>query len=449
MREGDALRIRSDVGWCPGYVAQSRRDARDCVSLLETLPASRELGHAYANLANLHKCAEEREEAKAWATRAIELGRKLGAQEVVLRATEAVGVPEVLDGAPDALDRLEGALASAREAGLVDQVGRDYYSFLGPAAAVRNYTITERHLASGLQYCSDHGLELFRLYLLAFGARVALDTGRWDEAVDGAKAVLRVPRCSTTPRILTLVVLALVRARRGDPEVQTLLDEAWALAEPTGELPRIGPVAVARAEAAWLVGRPDEIAEATGAALDLAVRRQSRWRIGELLAWRRRAGVHDEVAVEPRGPFAAQIAGNWQQAAEEWTQIGCPYEAALASADADEEEPLRRALVELQRIEARPAAAIVSRRLRALGVRAVARGPRPSTRSNAAALTARELDVLGLLADGLRNAVIAERLFLSLRTVEHHVSAILGKLGVQSRSEAVAEAGRLGLLQDR
>ena len=94
------------------------------------------------------------------------------------------------------------------------------------------------------------------------------------------------------------------------------------------------------------------------------------------------------------------------------------------------------------------AAAIVSRRLRTLGVRGVARGPRPSTRANAAALTAREFDVLRLLADGLRNAAIAERLFLSSRTVEHHVSAILGKLGVESRSEAVAEAGRLRLLQD-
>src|SRR5207248_2284373 len=143
--------------------------------------------------------------------------------------------------------------------------------------------------------------------------------------------------------------LAVVRARRGDPETRELLDEAWALAEPTGELPRIGPVAVARAEVAWLSGRPDEVVEVTDAALDLAVRRQSTWRVGELLAWRRRAGVRDEVPVEPRGPFAAQIAGKPLEAAKQWTQIGCPYEAALALADADEEE-LRQALRELQRL---------------------------------------------------------------------------------------------------
>ena len=74
------------------------------------------------------------------------------------------------------------------------------------------------------------------------------------------------------------------------------------------------------------------------------------------------------------------------------------------------------------------------------------RGPRPSTRQNAAGLTARELEVLGLLAEGLRNAEIAERLFLATRTVDHHVSAILRKLPARSRTEASAEAQRLGFL---
>jgi DNA-binding CsgD family transcriptional regulator len=313
---------------------------------------------------------------------------------------------------------------------------------------IRNYKIMEKHLVPGLQYCSDHGLELNGRYLRAYAARVDLDTGQWDDAAEHAKAVLCVPRSATMPRILALVVLALVRARRGDPEVRPLLDEAWALGESTGELPRIGPVAVARAEVAWLAGRPDEVVEATDAALDLAVRRESTWRVGELLSWRRRAGVRDVIGAEPRGPFAAQVAGKPLEAAKQWTQLGCPYEAALSLADADEEGPLRESLEIVSGLGARPAAAIVARRLQERGVRNVPRGPRPSTRRNEAQLTARELEVLRLVADGLRNAAIAERLFVSPRTIDHHISAILRKLDVQSRGEAVAEAARLGLLED-
>jgi DNA-binding NarL/FixJ family response regulator len=85
--------------------------------------------------------------------------------------------------------------------------------------------------------------------------------------------------------------------------------------------------------------------------------------------------------------------------------------------------------------------------LRERGARDLRQGPRPATRSNPAGLTGRQLEVLALLADGLRNAQIAERLVLSSKTVDHHVSAILRKLDVGSRTEAAAQAGRLGIVR--
>ena len=109
-------------------------------------------------------------------------------------------------------------------------------------------------------------------------------------------------------------------------------------------------------------------------------------------------------------------------------------------------ELLGQTLSDLQALDARPAAAIVSRRLRQHGVRSIPRGPRAQTRQNPAGLTARELEVLDLLCDGLRNAEIAQRLVVSEKTVGHHVSAILRKLGAHTRGEASAQAVKLGLI---
>ena len=252
------------------------------------------------------------------------------------------------------------------------------------------------------------------------------------------------------PRGLALITLGLVRARRGDPEASAALAEEHALAAPTQEAVRIGWIAAARAEVAWLAGEHATVKPETDLALSLVLQRHAPWLTGELACWRWRAGVQDRLAPGAAAePYALSLAGEWARAAERWRVIGCPYEAALALADADQEKPLREAYNELQALGARPAAAIVARKLRERGARGVPRGPRPRTRENPAGLTARELEVLGLLTEGLRNADIAERLVLSEKTVDHHVSAILRKLDVRTRGEAVAQAGRLGLAGPR
>jgi DNA-binding CsgD family transcriptional regulator len=229
------------------------------------------------------------------------------------------------------------------------------------------------------------------------------------------------------------------------------LDEALALGRGTGELQRLGPVAVARAEAAWLEGDRAAARAVVEDALARAERTKSyAWLTGELAFWLWRLGGPDRLPTRglPDGaaePFALQMAGNWEAAAARWRALGCPYEAAATLADSDQEPQLRQALTELERLGARPLAAAVARKLRELGVRGLARGPRRATQANPANLTAREAEVLALVAEGLRNADIARRLFVSPKTVDHHVSAILAKLGVRTRGEAARAAARLGI----
>jgi len=260
--------------------------------------------------------------------------------------------------------------------------------------------------------------------------------------------VLRHPGAAPPSRITPLVVVGLLRARRGDPDPWSPLAEALELAEGTGELQRLAPVAAARAEARWLAGETGEIPAETAVALALALTHHAPWATGELYVWRRRAGLSERVPLEAVAEqFRLELDGDGEAAGECWAALGCPYEAALALAHGDSEDARRRALAELQRLGARPAAARVARSLRQDGARDLRSGPRAATRGNPVGLTQRELEVLALVAEGLRNAQIAEQLFVSEKTVAHHVSAILRKLGVGTRSQAGAAAARLGIVE--
>ena len=439
LKEGDALRGLSEFLWCPGRTAEAERSARKAVALLESLPPSRELALAYDNLAGICESALRSEEAITWVRGALDLAQRLDDTEIAVHSLATIGWCQEDYG------KLEQSLEQARRADLQGQVARAFNLLAGTAVGARCHAVANMYVEPGIAYCSERGLELPRLYLLAYRARLKLDQGHWSEAADYAASVLRIRRTSTPPRIISLVVLALVRARRGEQEVWPLLDEAWALAEPTGELPRMGPVSAARAEAAWLTGRPDMVAVETQAAYELALGRRAPWLTGELACWRRRAGMREPGPKDAAEPYALELAGKRAVAARVWAGLGCPYEAAVTLADAEEEEPLRYALEQLNRLGARPAAAIAARRLRERGVRGLPRGPRPRTRINPAGLTARELEVLMLLGEGWRNAQIARHLVVSEKTVDKHVSAVLRKLDARTRGEATAAASRLGL----
>jgi DNA-binding CsgD family transcriptional regulator len=448
LREGDAHRWLSRLSWIAGRNRDAEAHAVRAVELLQGPPPGRELAMAYSNMAQLRMLADDLQGTRVWGARAIGLAEAIQETEILVHALTNVGTAESRAGEPAGTEKLERGLRMALAAGLEEHVARAYTNLSCMEIIARDYAAADRHLTAGIAYCQDRDLDSWRMYMSGWQTRFQLEQCRWDDANALATVVATRPGVAAPSRLTPLVVIGRLRARRGDPDPWEQLDEAAALAEEIGEPQRLLPVAAARAEARWLAGETALIAGETDNALEQAGRGRLVGELAEILLWRRRAGL--ENPPPPAGlaePFGLELAGEYERAAQAWAALGCRYEAALALLQSSEPAHLRDSLAELEQLGARRAASHAARLLRRRGVRDLPRGPRASTRSNPRGLSDRELEVLGLVADGMRNAQIAERLVISRKTVDHHVSAILGKLLVSSRTEAVAAASRLGILE--
>jgi DNA-binding CsgD family transcriptional regulator len=283
---------------------------------------------------------------------------------------------------------------------------------------------------------------------LSWQALVWMYRGRWTEVSGVAHVVLADRRSPVIARITALIALGRVRARRGDLGVWEALDEAKELAGNAETLQPVALMQAARAEAAWFEGRTADAASEATVGLELALRKRHPWFAAELLFWCWQGegslpgGLPDYCA---RLPYALEISGRCREAAAAWRELHCPFEAARALGEGDESSQ-REALAVFESFSARPMIERVRYKLRAAGVRGSHRGPRESTRNHPAGLTTKEVEVLGLLAQGLRNKEIGDRLKRSTRTVDHHLVAIFTKLDVSTRAEAVSAAYRLGVV---
>jgi DNA-binding CsgD family transcriptional regulator/tetratricopeptide (TPR) repeat protein len=442
LRQGDTLCTLSWALERLGRGPDSVAAAEAAVAVLEPLRPTVELARAYAHLAFARMVNSEYQAAIDLAVRAQAIAKPLGALDVLSDALNTQGCSVAHTGG-DWTGYLRRALDLALSAGLDGQAARAFNNLHSRYANHRRFAEAEPYFTDGVAYCSEHDLGSGTVFLQ--GERVAAleRMGRWDEAVALSTALLGTADLSPFDRLRPLQVLSVIRARRGEPDAWEYLDEAAATADASGEAQAIFPVRLARAEARWLQGEPRraeaeaELADDVAAGLDV-------WDRGEIAAWLRRTGsprpAHGELAT----PYRLVVAGEGEEASRLWTDLGCPYESALALHDSNEEMALRQALKIFTRLGAPAAAQLTRRKMRALGIRSIPAGPRTATRADPAGLTRREHEVLELICDGHTNVEIAARLFISVKTVDHHVSAVLAKLGAPTR-EAAARAAQLKL----
>jgi DNA-binding CsgD family transcriptional regulator len=448
----DPRRRAAAIGWLSRVSHPESRQLRlaaEAVELLEPLGPSLELAAAVARLAMIRMIARDLDTAEQAARQALDLtatltragataAEPLGPADldpgegslagVQVAALQALGAARTLTGREPDARHLWEAIERARSAGLYDELGRAYANLVSAFGEARLYEPAATAGAEALDYFVARDLDGSAAYLRAWLARCRFEQGRWAEAERLAAAV---PAGRAVATLAADCVRGRIRARRGDPDAWPPLDRARELAERTGSLQRIAPVAAARAEARWLAGQPpdDDLRDA----YELAAGKRNAWAAGELGFWMWRHGLLDALPEFASEPYRLHAAGDPGAAAAAWTRIGCPYEAADAGADAADEDVVRSALAAFTGLGARPGRARAARRLRELGVRSIPRGPRASTGPDG--LTAREQEVLALVRSGDTDAEIAARLHLSTRTVEHHVSAVLRKTGARTRRD--------------
>lgn len=410
----------------------------EAFSILEKYGASPDLAQAYFTSAYHNMLARHGDQAARDIEKARSMAAEANAGELTWMIDMIDGCIHVVLGDPDAgIAMLEESARSAIAADRFDQEVLAL-SMLGSAGGeVRRYETA----IPALEACVEKGLAVDQDYQVAYSrswlARIALEQGRWDDAVEYATLVDRATFHRKGISIITgLSALGRVRVRRGDPGGLALLDEMVELSR-THELQHSWNAYCGRAEYFWLSGQPERGLDELEPAMQRALDTDSAWARGEIGFWMWRVGAIDGPPEGSAEPFALQMSGNWREAAAAWGEIGCPYEVGLALADGDSEAMLEAVRI-FDSLGAGPMAGRTRSALRDAGVGSIPRGPTRSTRDNPSGLTARQMEVLDMIARGKTNSEIADELFLSAKTVEHHVSAILTKLGVANRTEAAA-----------
>jgi DNA-binding CsgD family transcriptional regulator/tetratricopeptide (TPR) repeat protein len=438
-----ALVTLSRQQWLTERTAAARASAERAFALGRPFGDSYQNALATLNLGGLLVLNDQERDGLPYLDEALAIAERSGAASVAALCRNYRGSALLQLGDLSGCDELRLSMAQATGLGNHEYVMRAYYNLIEGLWRLGDYRQALGYIEQAENFGRDRDFRVHGYMFAARRCRLALLRGRWAEAEAGLRELLDGQDDPGMIGRETIPALARVLVRQGSADAGEWLALAARHATMADVLEWLVPVGLAHIEHAWLTGDHDRAGPYPGLLLERTDRPGMGVQRGELLVYLRRLGYPAEPGPGCPEPYAAALRGDWRSAAEAWRTADDPYEHALALAESGQAEPALEALTILDGLGAGPAVAIVRRRLRDLGVTRLPRRPQPGTLANPAGLTGRQLEILRLVAAGLSNAEIAHRLVVSPRTVDHHVSAVLAKLGVPTRREAATWAARL------
>jgi DNA-binding CsgD family transcriptional regulator len=445
---GNSLWFLSRLWWFDGNRRHAERYAREAVDTLADRPSSRPKAMAFSNMSQLKMLSDQTVECIHWGEKAIRIANELADEEILCHAYNNVGSVQMRVPAyrQKGLDLLKRSLDIALRRHFHEHAARAYANMASNAIQLKDYPLATLFLFEGIHYCEEAELDSWRTYMLSWKARLLLDTGHWNEASVIAEQLIGNETQASIVKIFAMIVMGTIKMRTGDADALTFLLEARTKAFESMELQRTLPALTALLEYEWITGQAILEKAAIEYAIGLlnqggTLRESSEF---DFWLWKVRRQQVPLHAADDR--YRADNPRMAMETAAGWERLGCPYEQALFLFDGDEHSK-RQAIAIVQRLGAAAVYEKMKFGMRSEGIRSIPRGSRKTTLANSAQLTERELGVLELLKEGLQNKEIGSRLFISAKTVDHHISAILFKLDVDTRTKAVREAIHRGIIK--
>ena len=445
---GNSLRFLSRLWWFDGNRKKAESFGVQAIEVLDKQPTSKAKAMAYSNMSQLKMLSDEIEECIAWGEKASAIARELNDEETLSHALNSMGsaLMTIQSSKSKGIELLKQSMEIALRNSYHEHVARAYTSLGSNSVTLKDYDFARKKLDEGINYCEERDIDSWKLYMLAWKARLNLETGNWKEAYSIADDLLKNENQSPVIKIGVLLVVATIKMRKGDPDALPLLLEAKIRAFETMELQRIIPALSALLEYEWITGETCIETEDLDRTVNMIVQIEKISKKNKFYYWLRKARRQYLPIKERYEGYEGTSSSIVSKEAAAWEKLGCQYEQALTLFEGSDDDK-RKAISIIHQLGATAVYEKMKFEMRGSGIKSIPRGIRKTTQSNPALLTDRELDVLHLLNEGMQNKEIAAKLFISAKTVDHHISAILYKLEVKSRTKAVQEAIRLEIIK--